>query len=87
MSTKYQNSTENTLVRAVDSSLEPSASTQKVFVKRFDGIDLDAWDEMIAWCKHNLYHGGHYEPKWYLAYPSFYFTDEKEYMLFLLRWS
>jgi hypothetical protein len=45
------------------------------------------WAEMIEWCRNNLYHGGHYEPYWSAVYPSFYFTDEKEYTLFLLRWS
>jgi hypothetical protein len=45
------------------------------------------WAEMIEWCENNLYHGGHYEPNWHAQYPSFYFWDEKEYSLFLLRWS
>jgi len=36
----------------------------------------------------NLYHGGHYEPNWYTNQrDTFYFTDPKEYTLFLLRWS
>ena len=65
-------------------------STSKVFVKRFDNIGpfIDGqWGEMVEWCRKNLYHGGHYEPYWSAIYPSFYFTDEKEYTLFLLRWS
>jgi hypothetical protein len=45
------------------------------------------WAEMIEWCRKNLYHGGYYEPNWSAVYPSFYFTDEREYTLFLLRWS
>jgi hypothetical protein len=45
------------------------------------------WATMIEWCKNNLYHGGYYEPNWYAQYPTFYFKDEQEYILFLLRWS
>lgn len=58
-----------------------------MFIKRFDGIDLDLWDKMIKWCRDNLYHGGHYEPNWGVQYPTFYFKEEREYILFLLRWS
>jgi hypothetical protein len=63
-----------------------------VFVKRFDVASVDMfrdgrWAEMIEWCQNNLYHGGHYEPRWSAQYPSFYFYDEQEYTLFLLRWS
>lgn len=43
------------------------------------------WEEMIAWCNENLYHGGHYEPKWRIAYPFIEFEDEKEYVAFVLR--
>jgi hypothetical protein len=72
--------------------LATTVSTSKVFVKRFDVSSVDIfrdgrWAEMIAWCQENLYHGGHYEPNWTAQYPSFYFKDEKEYTLFLLRWS
>jgi hypothetical protein len=42
---------------------------------------------MADWCYNNLYHGGYYEPNWHHQYPTFYFTDEKEYLLFCLRWS
>jgi hypothetical protein len=69
-----------------------STSKTQVFVKRFDiasvGMFQDGrWSEMMQWCRDNLYHGGHYEPNWSVNYPSFYFTDEKEYTLFCLRWS
>ena len=46
-----------------------------------------AWEEKVKWCKENLYHGGHYEPNWYLRYPWIEFDDEKEYAWFVLRWS
>ncbi len=62
----------------------------KVFIKRFDNIGMfedGRWATMIEWCKNNLYHGGYYEPNWYAQYPTFYFKDEQEYILFLLRWS
>lgn len=62
-------------------------NTPSLFVKRFERPSDKQWNDMIAWCKETLYHGGHYEPKWGVAWPSFYFTDEKEYALFLLRWS
>jgi hypothetical protein len=62
----------------------------KVFLKRFDNIgpfEGGHWATMVKWCEDNLYHGGHYEPNWYAQYPTFYFKDEKEYILFLLRWT
>jgi hypothetical protein len=68
-----------------------SASTSKVFVKRFDNLtpfsNNAQWARMLEWCEANLYHGGHYEPNWSAQYPTFYFRDEREYTLFLLRWA
>lgn len=63
------------------------ASTRKVFVKRFDSVSMAQWQDMADWCYNNLYHGAYYDPNWHHQYPSFYFADEKEYMLFCLRWS
>jgi len=45
------------------------------------------WDEKVKWCQENLYHGGYYEPKWYLRYPWIEFDDEQEYIWFTLRWT
>lgn len=45
------------------------------------------WKEKVDWCKENLYHGGHYEPKWHTQYPFIVFEDESEYAWFMLRWS
>jgi hypothetical protein len=46
------------------------------------------WNDLVVWCIENLYHGGYYEPNWHTNQTdTFYFTDEKEYMLFLLRWT
>ena len=86
MSTRSQNSMATTPVRAVDSSLEDGASTKKVYAWQYDG--RAPWSEIVHWCYKNLYHGGHYEPNWHTnGYETIYFTDEKEYTLFLLRWS
>lgn len=45
---------------------------------------------MYRWCKENFYHGGHYEPNWDFNLIGnewcLEFSDEKEYMWFLLRW-
>ena len=89
MNTKFQKSTATTPAPARGSSFVENASTKKVFVKRFDNLGMfeqGRWAEMKQWCEDNLYHGGHYEPNWYADYPSFYFWDEKEYLLFCLRW-
>jgi hypothetical protein len=45
------------------------------------------FDKMNKWCAENLYHGGHYEPKWYSQFPFIVFYNKKEYILFLLRWA
>jgi hypothetical protein len=89
MNTRSQNSTATCLAPAQDLNLGETVGTSKtqVFVKRFDSITLEQWREMVTWCGENLYHGGYYEPMWHVVYPSFYFRDEREYTLFLLRWS
>ena len=87
MNTRSQSTVEISSVRVQDSGFVEPASTSKVFVKRFDSLPLDDFYEMIAWCRDTLYHGGHYEPNWSVQYPTFYFTDEREYTLFLLRWT
>jgi hypothetical protein len=46
----------------------------------------DQWYEKVQWCEENLYHGGHYEPKWRHSYPWIEFEDEGEYAWFTLRW-
>lgn len=46
----------------------------------------DKLGEAETWCKNNLYHGGYYEPNWYRNGETFCFKDEKECMLFSLRW-
>lgn len=91
MNTVSQKVVEISNVVVKDGSSVAPASMSKVFVKRFDNLtpfSNDAqWARMLEWCEANLYHGGHYEPNWRAQYPTFYFTDEKEYTLFLLRWS
>ena len=87
MNTKSQRVVEVSTVVVKDGNSVGPVSTSKVFVKRFDSLPLADFYEMIAWCRDTLYHGGHYEPNWSVNYPTFYFTDEKEYALFLLRWT
>ena len=90
MNTKFQKSTATTPAPVQVSSFVENADTKKVFVKRFDNLGMfeqGRWAEMRQWCEDNLYHGGHFEPNWNAIYPSFYFWDEKEYTMFLLRWS
>ena len=87
MNTKSQRVVEISTVRVPASGSVEPASTSKVFVKGFDSLPLEDFYEMIAWCRDTLYHGGHYEPNWSVNYPTFYFTDEKEYALFLLKWA
>lgn len=87
MNTKSQSIVEISTALVRDGNSEVSVGTSKVFVKRFDFAAAEHWDEMIAWCRNNLYHGGYYEPNWSVEYPSFYFRDEREYIAFLLRWS
>jgi len=56
-------------------------------MKLFTGIwPMWNWDEKVAWCEENLYHGGHYEPNWYLRYPWIEFDNEQDYVWFTLRW-
>ena len=57
-----------------------------VYSWQYNGVA--PWNDIVVWCMQNLYHGGHYEPNWYTnKKETFYFKDENEYMLFLLRWS
>ena len=87
MNTESQKVVEISHAVVKDSNFVVPAGTRKVFVKRFDGVSDQQWNAMRNWCSDNLYHGGHYEPYWSAVWPSFYFTDEREYTLFLLRWS
>ena len=90
MNTESQRVVEISSVVVQDSGSVGPVSTSKVFVKRFDNLGMfeqGRWAEMRQWCEDNLYHGGHFEPNWNAIYPSFYFWDEKEYTMFLLRWS
>jgi hypothetical protein len=87
MSTKSQRVVEISTVVVKDGNSVGPVNTSKVFVKGFDSLPLENFYEMIAWCRDTLYHGGHYEPNWSVNYPNFYFTDEREYTMFLLRWT
>ena len=47
-------------------------------------------DPRRKWMGEHLYHGGHYEPNWYVLEGfrehTYCFKDEKEYLHFLLVW-
>ena len=89
MNTRSQSTVEIYHAHAADSDSVATVSTSKtqVFVQTFNSLPLDDFYEMIAWCRDTLYHGVHYEPNWSVNYPTFYFTDQREYTLFALRWS
>ena len=48
---------------------------------------IEVWSERKNWMGENLYHGGYYEPKWYINGDTYCFQDEHEYTLFILRWT
>ena len=86
MNTESQNSMATSLALAQGSSLEENASTPKVYQWQYNG--RAPWSEIVHWCYKNLSRGGHYEPNWHTnRYETIWFTDPKEYTLFLLRWS
>ena len=86
MNTQSQNSTATILVRAVDFGFGVNASMPKVYQWQYNG--RAPWADVVDWCQENLYHGGHYEPRWYTnGHETIYFEDPKEYTLFLLRWA
>ena len=49
--------------------------------------DIETYKERKKWMMENLYHGGYYEPKWYINGDTYCFQDEKEMLHFMLRWS
>ncbi len=90
MNTECQNSMAILPAHVQDLSFGGNVVTSKVWIKRFDNLGMfeqGRWSTMVQWCRDNLYHGGHYEPNWTVADPTFYFQDEREYLLFCLRWS
>jgi hypothetical protein len=59
----------------------------KVYLKRFDLLTVHERQLMALWCQDHLYHGGHYEPDWWVEGNTFYFRNEAEYIMFLLMWT
>lgn len=53
----------------------------KVYIKRYDLIALDEREKMISWCRDTLT-----EDCW-VDGNTFYFRNEKDYLLFALRWA
>ena len=86
MNTKSQNSMATCPAPAQVSNFAASANMPTVYQWQYNG--RAPWSEIVNWCYKNLYHGGHYEPNWHTnGYETIYFTDPKEYTLFLLRWA
>jgi hypothetical protein len=63
--------------------LNKSIWPYQVFIERGD---IKEFGKRVQWLKDNLYHGGYYEPKWYVNGDTYCFQDEKEYLHFLLVW-
>ena len=86
MSTKFLKQMENTPAPAQDFAFGRNASTSKVYQWQYNG--RAPFGDIVEWCYNHLYHGGYYEPNWYTnERETIYFRDEKEYTMFLLRWS
>jgi len=68
--------------RVMNKSIWPFQVTMKDL-----NVDPDPREE---WMREHLYHGGYYEPKWYvvsgMTTNTYCFQDEKEYLHFLLVW-
>jgi hypothetical protein len=66
-----------------------------VYLSRFDtraGIEnwnWEEWDKRVDWCLKHFGSGGAYaaRERWWADYPTFFFTEEKDYVFFTLRWS
>lgn len=56
------------------------------FWRRFDGCSFKEWENMIQWCRDTFNEDLTVEPTWCAHYPTFYFIDEGQYILFLLMW-
>lgn len=46
-------------------------------------VQLVSGDDIYRWCEENLYHGGHYYNQ---NTNTWCFKDQKEFMMFCLRW-
>jgi hypothetical protein len=86
MNTVSQKVVEISTAHVPASGSEVSVSTSKVFVKRFNHNEFGQWADMVQWCIDTL-NAEQHDTTWWISYPSFYFRDEREYTLFLLRWS
>lgn len=58
----------------------------------FDVVD---WNDRLDWCKEQFGPASMaaeskfaiFQPRWYQQFETIYFRDEKDYMLYTLRWS
>lgn len=62
------------------------------FSKRFEHCPTWKWADMVEWCEETfnsrsgIYRLPLYDRTWLQYYPTFYFRDEQQYTMFLLRW-
>jgi hypothetical protein len=59
----------------------------KIFANRIDDWNSPPITEIIDWCEKNLNNDDIHYDNWWYNNRTFYFTDEREYLLFLLRWT
>ncbi len=70
--------------------LQVAGSLDRKYVVRVDGGDWwDEKDEMIAWCSKQFGHRSkkYNNPRWEQGPFEFRFKNQKDAMLFILRWS
>lgn len=58
----------------------------RAYYKRFDILTIHERYEMARWCLDTLLTPDPEKPNWWVEGNTFYFRDEKEYTMFLLRW-
>lgn len=80
MNTKSQRIVEISTVRVADSGSAGPVSTSKIYVWQYNGSAL--FDEIVQWCRDTF---GYVD--WYWRNETVYFENEKDYTMFLLRWS
>ena len=55
----------------------------KEFIYSWQYNGVTAFEEIISWCQRNFKDVG----TWLYTLDTIYFTNEKEYVMFLLRWA
>ena len=58
-------------------------------------FDVYDWKDRLDWCKGQFGPASNateskfeiFQPRWYQQFETIYFRDEKDYLLYILRWS